>query len=224
MTTNINFTKATLDNLAIPKEGKRATYNDTKLRGLCIRVTSSGTKTFSFRKRVGHQVERITLGRYPEMSVEQARKKSYLALGQIAEGKSPSATKRAIRNEMKFAELFEQYMERHSKAHKKVWREDQAQYERYLVKWNNRPLSSINRRDVEQLHTRLGRERGKYCANRVLALLHCIFGKAIEWGWEGKNPAHKVKRFMEQSRDRFYPCQVKIHFFVREKVLIPIRE
>jgi integrase len=213
MTTKINFTKATLDSLEIPEQGKRKTYNDTKLPGLCIRVTPNGKKTFSFRKRVGYQVERITLGRYPEMSVEQARKKSYLLLGEIAEGKSPSETKRAVKNEMKFLELFEQYMERHSKIHKKVWREDQAQYNRYLKKWSNRPLSSIKRRDVEQLHTRLGKERGKYCANRVLSLLHCTFEKAIEWGWEGTNPAHKIKKFKEQSRDRFLQPDELPRFF-----------
>ena len=42
-----------------------------------------------------------------------------------------------------------------------------------------------------------------YQANRLLARIHIIYNKAIEWGWEGVNPAQGVKKFKEKSRDRF---------------------
>jgi integrase len=36
-----------------------------------------------------------------------------------------------------------------------------------------------------------------------LRRLSAIFNKAIEWGWEGKNPTKGVKKFKEVTRDRF---------------------
>jgi len=77
METKFNFTKSALDNLPIPETGKRSTYHDTKATGLQLRVTSSGVKTFSLFRRVkGGEPERLTLGRYPDMTIEQARKLS----------------------------------------------------------------------------------------------------------------------------------------------------
>ena len=44
---SLNFNKANLEALPLPKAGKRVTYHDTKIQGLQIRITSNGAKTFS---------------------------------------------------------------------------------------------------------------------------------------------------------------------------------
>lgn len=75
MAETINFTKANIDALPIPFQG-RAEYIDAKQAGLRLRVTTTGIKSFCLLKRIrGAGMERITLGRYPEISIEQARKK-----------------------------------------------------------------------------------------------------------------------------------------------------
>lgn len=65
MGNSLNFTKATLAALPLPKEGQRATYRDTKAAGLQLRVTANGAKTFSVYRRVrGGLPERVTLGKF----------------------------------------------------------------------------------------------------------------------------------------------------------------
>ena len=47
----------------------------------------------------------------------------------------------------------------------------------------------------------------------MLALIHVVFVRAIEWGWEGNNPASGVKKFKEQSRERFLHADELPKFF-----------
>ncbi|OHC26288.1 MAG: hypothetical protein A2Y50_07235 [Pseudomonadales bacterium RIFCSPLOWO2_12_59_9] len=98
MDSKINFTKTALDNLPLPESEKRSVYHDTKQPGLQLRVTSSGSKTFSVFARVaGGKPERITLGRFPAISPETARKKAKEVVAQLAQGESVNAEKRASR-------------------------------------------------------------------------------------------------------------------------------
>jgi integrase len=55
-----------------------------------------------------------------------------------------------------------------------------------------------------RLHERLGRENGRYAANRTVALLRTMFNLAWDWGYlKGDNPAARVKFYREEKRDRF---------------------
>jgi hypothetical protein len=69
----INFTKKALESIKPPLNG-RAYWRDEKEKNLLAAVTPNGTISFYMRKRVRGRDERIMLGRYPEMTIEQARK------------------------------------------------------------------------------------------------------------------------------------------------------
>ena len=209
----INFTKASLLALKLPADGKRAYYHDTKESGLIIDVRSTGTKTFYLYKKINGRPERIYLGQYPDMSVENARKAAATKKGQIADGKNPQDAKRKIRAEMTLGELFVMYMERHSKLHKKSWQFDEREFNKYLSHWFKRKLSDITRNEVQKLHTQIGKDNGLYQANRILERVRGIYNKAIEWGWEGQNPAARIKKFREKSRDRFLSADELPRFF-----------
>ena len=71
-----NFTKAFLQVLPLPPTNKRSYYYDTKVRGLGIRVLASGIKTFIVYRWANGKPDRVTLGRYPDLTIEQARKKA----------------------------------------------------------------------------------------------------------------------------------------------------
>ncbi len=212
--TKLGFTKAILDDLPIPAKGKRAYYYDTKMRGLGVSITSAGTKTFIVYRWVSGKPERITIGRYPDLSIEQARGKAGEINGMIAQGKNPNDLRRAEHAEMTFGELFTDYLERHAKSHKRSWKEDANQFERYLTPWAERKLSLIRKQDIQRLHHEVGKKNGIYGANRLLALLSVVFSKAIEFGiWDNANPAQGIKKFKEQSRDRFLQSDELPHFF-----------
>jgi hypothetical protein len=72
---SLNFTKAALDRLPTAKAGTRDYYNDTRVRGLQLAVTDHGAKTFCLYRRMGGRPTRYTLGRYPDLTPENARRK-----------------------------------------------------------------------------------------------------------------------------------------------------
>lgn len=211
----INFTKAAIDSLPTPEAGKRSEYYDTKVSGLRLRITPSGIKTFSVRKRVKHgEPERVTLGRYPDLTIEQARRKAAEIAAFIAEGKNPADRIREAKREMTLEDLFKEYMERRASFNKRPDK-PHATYRLYLSDWGKRKLSSIRHEEVDRLHKKIGREIGIVTANIVLKLLHVMFNKAVnEWRiWKGENPAHGISKFPEQSRDRFLQADELPRFF-----------
>lgn len=200
----INFTKAALDGLNLPEQGKRAYYYDTKTRGLGISITSAGAKSFIVYRWLHGKPERVTLGRYPDMSIEQARGKAAAVNAAIFQGENPADKSRADRAEMTLDNLKDEYLSRCADFNKRPDK-PRNNYRLYLAQWGKRKLSSIRPHEVQALHAKIGRENGKVTANIALKLLHVMFNKAInEWRiWKGDNPAHGIKKFPEKSRDRF---------------------
>jgi hypothetical protein len=123
----LNFNKTNILNLSLPEKGKIAYYYDAQVSGLGIMLFPSGTKTFFVYKRVNGRPDKIKLGRFPQMAVEQARKAAYSIINEIDKGIDPKLEKSKIAKEMLFSELFQEFMEKHSKLHKKSWRFDIAQ-------------------------------------------------------------------------------------------------
>lgn len=199
----VNFTKKTIDEFPTPTKGWQYHY-DTKVRGLGIGISNTGTRTFIVYRKVQGRPERLTLGRYPDLSIEQARNKATEANAQIAKGENPNELKREARREMSLGELFDDYLEKHAKLHKKSWQRDQDQFRRYMAGWTHKKLSSLEKRDIQTLHAKVGADHGPYAANRLLALLHTVFNKAIDWDlWQKANPVQGIKKFREKSRERF---------------------
>lgn len=200
---HFNFTKRAIEVLEIPESGKRFYLYDTKVRGLELMVTGQGTKSFKVYRRIKDKPVRVTLGRFPEMTIEQARKEAQRIINEMNTGLNPNEEKKKLRAELTLEELFSFFMERYSKHHKKTWKTDEKDIPRFLGHWFKRKISSITKQEVIALHERLRQENGLYQANRLLARIHILYNKAIEWGWEGLNPAQGVKKFKEKSRDRF---------------------
>lgn len=200
---SFNFIKKSLDALPLPGPGKRFYVYDTKVRGLELMVTEQGTKSFKVYKKFNNKPIRVTLGKYPEMTIENARREAQRIINELNEGKNPNNEKKKLRAETSFGELFAMYMQRHSKQEKKTWKYDERDVPRFLGHWFQRKLSAITKQEIQVLHEKVRAENGLYQANRLLARIHIMYNKAIEWGWEGINPATGIKKFKEKSRDRF---------------------
>lgn len=199
----INFTKAAIDSLPLPKEGQRIEFYDSKVNHLLVRISSTGRKTFQVYRWYDGKPSRVTIGTYPDLTVEQVRKEAERLNADFAKGENPADKKRHQRQEMTFGELFAEYMERHAKAKKRSWQADQKAFDRHLSALGTKKLSAISRKDIAAIHSAIGKDH-KTAANRILALVSSVFGRAFEFGlWEGLNPCLGVKRFPEQSRDRF---------------------
>ena len=216
MNKKINFTKATLLALPLPPAGKREAFHDLKTNGQQIRTTSGGVKTFSVFRWVkgSRRPERVTLGRFPDISVEKARTMAAEINATIAKGDNPADAMRKFKGELTLGGLFLDYLERHAKVHKKSWIEDQRQFDRYMKKFSGRKLSSFQPSDFQRLHHKIGEKNGVYAANRLLSLLRAMFNRAKDWGiWNKDNPTQGIKKFKEKSRDRFLQSDELPKFF-----------
>lgn len=206
----IRFTKDSLLSLKPPKRSATAnggtydTYRDAKEKGLVLIVSHGGAKTFYLYRKVHGKPQRVKLGAFPDLSIEQARKKALESKAQIVAGINPNQEKRRLRSETVFSDFFEQdYLEHYAKRHKRSWPQDDANYRLHLASLKGKKLSDITKAEIGKLHARITKNSGAYVANRVLALLSVVFGRAIEQGWKGTNPTTGIKKNKEKARDRF---------------------
>ena len=212
-TEKINLTKARIHALEPPESGRRIVY-DEKIPGLGVRITPAGTKSFVLNRWIRGAPQIITLGRFPSLSVDKAREIAEKHNGQIADGINPMDRRNEEREELTFGEMFGEYLTGHAKVHKRTWEQDESNYDLHLKLWKNKKLSAIDRRNVQALHAKIGKEAGHYSANRILALLSTVFNHALAWGFhQGDNPAKWVKRFKEKSRERFLEADELPRFF-----------
>ncbi|GEM78493.1 tyrosine-type recombinase/integrase [Vibrio superstes] len=111
MNTELNFTKRTLDNL--PNPLKRTRFRDSggsgSVAGLGLDVSPTGKKTFRYEKKVNGKNIKVTLGKYPDITVEQARNLAKEQAQKIADGVNPNEEKRKQRDHINFDALFEIY-------------------------------------------------------------------------------------------------------------------
>lgn len=199
----LRFTKAALNALTAAPDGKRSYHYDDKARGLCVLVAAK-TKTFYVLRKVRGNTERVLIGRYPDITIEQARKRAGEINSKIDAGVNPNALKRGARAELTLGDLHKLYMERHARAHNRKPSNAENNYRRYLSHWGRRKLSSIRRGEVAALHSKLGVEIGHATANIAITLLRAIYNKAHAWELlAGGNPTDGITKFREVARERF---------------------
>lgn len=219
MAKTIKLNKTDIDALSLPEQGKRDTYHFEGRPGLQLRVTSAGAKTFSVFKRVkGGSPERITLGQYPDITPENAKREAAKYIADLVNGKSAVEAAKQGKQETTLGELFEDFQKhrrnrRGANLSESTKRDYKSSFDLYLVNLAGRKLSRINDTELAAIHTRIGREHPTR-ANRVIALVSSLFGYARERKlFSGVNPAFGIKMFPENSRDRFLQSDELPRFF-----------
>lgn len=208
----VNFTKQFLIKCKPPTKS-RTSFHDTQEKGLSAYITSNGVITFFVRKRINGRDERIHLGHFPELSIENARKKALSAKADVAKGIDPNQEKKRLKQEITFGDMFQEFMERYSKKFKKTWEADAREVNRFMSSFFHRKACHITKIEILELHEKIGDESGRYQANRLLERIRAIYNKAIEWGWQGTNPTQGIKKFKEKSRQRFLRKDEMPRFF-----------
>lgn len=197
----MKLTKKSVDTAPHPAQGQTF-LRDEALRGFALRITP-GSKTFVLEREINGRVRRMSLGRYGPLTVEQARDLARVKIGEIATGQDPADDRQARRQSATFGELEQLYLERHA-IHKKSASNDLIMFKLHLAGWRPRKLSTITRADVCTRHAEMGATGSTTNANRMVALVRCLFTLAQDWGLHpGPNPASRMKMFKETSRDRF---------------------
>jgi integrase len=206
MATTKNLTKRTIESIRIPAQGSE-TYTDHKDNYLKLVVTPS-TRTWRYVRKWNGQVLFLTLGRYPDVTPDQARAAARLASADIARGLDPRDKKRRARKAGTWSDLFSWYIKDHAKPNKRTWKGDEEQNRLYCAAWKGRKLDSITKDFIRRWHRGISQNKGKIAADRALALVKCVFNRAMDADlFEGNNPASGVamnyKGAKRYSRNRF---------------------
>ncbi|MGD9152167.1 MAG: integrase arm-type DNA-binding domain-containing protein [Gammaproteobacteria bacterium] len=180
----MRLTKAAVDKLPAPKTIKagktvQKRYYDDSLKGFGIRVTSGGTKSFFIEKLINNKQRRITIGRYPELTVELARKEALKFLHKIATGIDPIAEKKENKaKRITLQEAFEDYLKaRKSLKPRTIFDYHQVMKESFND-WRNKPLLDITKDMIAKRHTKVG-QRSQARANLAMRTLRAIFNFAM---------------------------------------------
>jgi integrase len=210
--------KRTLEALPLPPEGAdgkpgRLWIYDLATPRLAICVWSTGSRTWYWVGRCNGRPLQFKLGEFPEVTPEQARTLAQKVSAQVVGGVDPRDARWEARREMTLGELLEAFIEGHAKPHKRTWTKDGPTFRRYCGSIKGRPLSTIGQADVGALHRKVGRDHGKYAANRLLGLLSKMFSFAGTLGYTVANPCRGVQRFKEEARDRFLTGEELQRFF-----------
>ncbi len=201
---NMHLTKRTIE--ALKPKAHRYFVIDDKQRGLAVAVQPSGAKAFYLYRRIDGRPRQVHIGPFPDITVEQARAKADTWNGQVAEGKNPIVERRRERkNRWKLGDIWEDYRTKQlePKSTAPSLAEDKRRYSKHLETWATWSLDEIEPGEVAGLHAKIGKD-SPVEANRVIQLLKRIINHGVRFmGWQGVNPCLHIKRFPEQSRERF---------------------
>jgi integrase len=184
---------------------------DGKTSGLCFRVMKSGVRSWTFRYRPhsGAAFRRVTLGRYPALSLVEARAAAERVRDQVRTGADPQQEKRADREALRtapekltFDALADLYIERYAKRQKASWKNDRG-YLRANARpvWGERDAASITSQDVARLLFDVV-DVAPVSANRLRSVLVKLFGWACDSALLSSNPMLGVKKPHREAKGK----------------------
>lgn len=174
-----SFTKAKIDTLPIPDNGREYHYSK-KVDGLLIQVTPTGSKSFQVRKKLNGKSIRVTLGSYPAMTIEQAEKHAYKKLAEFSDNIDPNQKKKANRVKgITLKECFNDYINTKTKLKPGTIHDYNRVMNEGFKDWHNKPLRNITRDMVAAKHRKLGNS-SEARANNAMRVLRALFNFAAE--------------------------------------------
>jgi integrase len=201
------ITKRRLDSLRASERSDVFLW-DTELRGFGVRLKPSGAKSFVisyYAPEVPGKRERLTIGSYGSVAVDEARKEASALLGRVAKGENPAQQRnerlRIARDET-VARHFEEYIEEVTRAgRRKTIEAVVGMWTRYVEPAIGQlPVQSVTDQDVRRLHRQL---RDKpIAANRTVQLIRTFYNW-LPKSLRGANPASDLRLYPERPRRRY---------------------
>lgn len=198
----MRLTEQSIKQIPAPDTGYSITWDDD-LSGFGLRTMSGGVKAFILNYRtVDDRQRRQTLGRWPALSATAARKRAMELRAGVHLGDDPVEKKRQRRTAPTFADIAEEYLERHAAKKRSGYRDAEYLRRDVLPRWGSRKARDIRRRDVLELIERKA-EHAPTSANRLLACVRKVFNWAISRDLLETNPCVQVQApGIETARDR----------------------
>ena len=199
----VKLSKRCINSLSVERGDK--VFWDRELPGFGIRVHATGRKIYVVQARTpGGLPRRAVIGRYVEMTTEDARREAVEIIDRIRRGEEPVPPPPA--KEPTVADLAARYMEAHVKvncrpATVEVFGRLLSKY--ILPELGGLKLSEVDRSHVSALHYRLRDKPSQ--ANQAVSVFSKMFKLAVAWGVTPArpNPCRSVKRYVQRGCERF---------------------
>lgn len=173
-------------------QDKRYSVKDKLNNGLFIEVKESGVKSWHYRYSLNGKQERLVIGRYPDLSLKDARQVRDESASLVAKGISPRQNKNKVTSV-----LFSDYGERY--LNEVIRKERKNPYNMILCLNNdiypmlgNIALDQINVDDVRRVIWRKKDQGYDASANQVRGLLKRMFDYAMTLGLVPFNPVLSI--------------------------------
>lgn len=218
----LRLTKRNIEQIARPASGQ-ILYYDSDLRGFGLRV-GARSQTFFAERQVRRRTVRVTIGPYPVISPEVARRKAMELLAEMVAGINPNEVKRAGDvNAMSVREAFDAFFQARTHLSATTVTNYKRSIGLYLKGWAAKPIGSLTTEMVISHHRHLTDKHGGVTANNVMRHLRSIYnfvaatvgdlppnpvsvlGKARLWAAEKRRrtviPSHALARWFSAVRD-----------------------
>lgn len=170
----LKLTEAVVKRLPFSSEGQQRLIYDSALTGFGIRV-SSKTKSFFAERRLNGKTKRITVGPYPILHAEEARRGAQAILGELVRGIDRKAV--AADGELRavaLAEAFRQFKQARQTLAPRTVSDYEYLFDRHLRDWLKRPWTAITPAMVLRRHSEIGKRSGGPTANHVMRALGSV--------------------------------------------------
>ena len=193
--------------LSPPEKGQIEIW-DSKLPGFGLRVSPKGTRSFVLMYRINGRARRMTIGRYPVLSLADARHSALKALATVSDGKDPAAErarKARAASPLHFEVFVDEFIDKYAKPRNKDWRETQRLLKREFASvWRGRDIRKIEKRDVLVVLDKMIKRGSPGAANHAYFAIRKLFNWAVERDTIKYSPCQGLRAPAKAtSRDRY---------------------
>ncbi|WP_428569397.1 MAG: tyrosine-type recombinase/integrase [Solidesulfovibrio sp. DCME] len=183
-------------------------------RGLYVEVTPSGSKLWRFRYKLDGREGMLALGKYPEISLKEARTQREKLREQVAHGIDPAATRRTEKKAALKAESesFEAIAREWHSRKSVGWIKGHAEkilrrFEIWAFPWiGSRPIRDITPPELLAILRRVEASGAIETAHRLQQVCGQVFRYGVACGYCERDPAADVRGALAASMKRHHPA------------------
>lgn len=171
-------------------------YRLPDANGLCLEVTPTGSKLWRYRYRFNGTPKMLALGKYPAVTLLEARQKRDTARKLLTEGTDPSEQKKATKQAQRADGVTFEALAREWFAYNAPRWAESTRYKAKLYLENDlipgigsRPVKAISRPDLVELVRKVEARGTLNAAGKIRQWLHQIFRFGLASGVVDTNPA-----------------------------------
>jgi len=145
---------------------------DGLVKGFALKVNKA-SKVFVIEKRIKGKLKKETIGEFPAMTLEYARKKAQLIISNLMMGLEPVQLKRARQKGITLGQVIKDYFEV-SKLKESTKKVNAYIIHRHLKDWINCSIFDITGKMVLKKHGLITKEKGPAAANNAMRKLRAV--------------------------------------------------